>query len=164
MRYNLIANRQPIIGCLFLFVVIFACAEGTSKKQLARLESNAVLIEYAGNQRLEQGDFISINGHSFYHDSLYLFRRKSTDTVYLPTQRYVADQPPGGRPVYSTSNALASLMQLADALWQMTDTTQFKIDGSRIPAGQLRIYTKGKKPVEVITSSAYPLRVSALKD
>lgn len=123
-----------------------------------------MLIEYAGDQRLMQGDFIQINGKLFWHDSMYVFLMKSPDTVYLPTQKYIADQPIGGRPVYGTSNALSCMINMADVLMTITDTTQYKIDLSRIQTGQIRIQSLGKQPVEVIASGDYPLRISALKN
>lgn len=164
MRYHSIAYRQPIIGCLFLFFLLLSCKETSPARKKSRLEARAVSIEYAGDQSLDQGDFIQINGKLFWHDSLYVFHKKSEDTIYLPTQRYIADQPVGNRPIYSTANALSCMIQLTDELLQKTDTTQFRIDVSRLPTGQLRIYALGKEPVEVIASSEYPLRITALKD
>ena len=163
-RYNFFANRQPIIGCLFLFLLFVACKNMRDEGILSRVEAKGVLIEYAGDQTLEQGDFVQINGKLFWHDTLYLLHPKSKDTIYLPTQRYVADQPLGGRPVYSTANALSCMIQMTDVLLRETDTTQFRLDVSALPAGRLRIHALGNEQVEVIASSDYPLRISAAKD
>jgi hypothetical protein len=164
MRYHSIANRQPILGCLFFLLLSVSCKETTADKKRSRLEASSVLIEYAGDQRLAHGDFIQINGKLFFHDSLYVFHRKSIDTAYLPTQRYVADQPVGGRPVYATSNAISCLINMAEVLLTVTDTTQYKLDLSRIQTGQIRIQSVGKQPVEVIASGEYPLRITAVKN
>lgn len=164
MRYHSIANRQPIIGCLFLFLLFVACKNTHDERILSRVVAKGVLIEYVGDQTLEQGDFIQINGRLFWHDTLYVFHSKSKDTIYLPTQRYVADQPFGGRPVYSTANALSCMIQMTDVLLREMDTTQFKLDVSALPTGRLRIHALGSDQVEVIASSDYPLRISAVKD
>jgi hypothetical protein len=164
MRYHLIANRQPIFGCLFLFLLFSACRSLDGEKKNVRLEARSVLIEYAGDQSLEQGDFIQINGKLFWHDSLFVFHPKSTDTIYLPTQRYIADKPPGGRSVYSTANALSCMIQITDILIRDTDTSKYQIDVTRLPAGQIRIHSIGKASVEVIASKDYPLRLTAVKN
>lgn len=164
MRYNSIANRQLIISCLFLFFLIPACRSVDQNRKMVRVASRAVLIEYAGDPTFDQGDLIQINGRLFWHDSLYVFHKKSTDTVYLPTQRYIADQPPGGRPVYSFSNALSTLMQITDALVYLSDSTIIGVDATRLPAGKLIVRAKGKGPVEVIATTDYPLRITPLKD
>ena len=164
MRYHLIANRQPIIGCLFLFLFVSACRQSASNRTIQRVESRAVQIEYAGDQSLEQADFIQINGKLFWHDSLYVFHRKSTDTFYLPTQRFIADQPPGGRPVYSNANALSTLISMSQTLLTSMDSTKYKLDLSRIHLGQLRIESVGKESVEVVASESYPLRITAIKN
>jgi hypothetical protein len=164
MRYHFIAYRQPIIGCLFLFLFLLSCTERKADRTLSRLQANAVLIEYAGDQSLEQNDFIQINGTLFWHDTLYMLRSKTTDTVYLPTQRFIADQPYGGRPVYSTANALSCMIQMADVLLSKIDTTRFKLDVSGLPVGRLRIDARGNEPVEVIATKDYPLRITAAKN
>lgn len=164
MRYDLIAYRQPILGCLFLFLGLLSCRPTDSAKKTTRLEAQSVLIQYSGDPSLEQGDFIQINGQLFWHDSLCIFHRNSKDTIYLPTQRYIADQPPGGRPVYSVANALSCMINMAEALNSLSDTTKYQVDVSRIYAGQLRINSKTSEPVEVIASKDYPLRVTAGKD
>lgn len=79
----------------------------------------------------------------------------------LPTQRYITDQPPGNRPVYSVANALSCMINLAEVLNTSSDTTELKVDVSRIYAGQLRIDSKSNEPIEVITSADYPLRITA---
>jgi hypothetical protein len=49
-------------------------------------------------------------------------------------------------------------------LLTVTDTTQYKLDLSRIQTGQIRIQSVGKQPVEVIASGEYPLRITAVKN
>ncbi|MFZ9695135.1 MAG: hypothetical protein ACO3AY_04590 [Chitinophagaceae bacterium] len=163
MRYHFIANRQSIIGCLFYLVLFVSCNQTSSYKKLLRIEADAIQIDYAGDQGLKQDEFIQINGKLFWHDSLYKFQRKSLDTIFLPTQRYVVDRPPfGGRAVYSTSNTLYCLISIAEIMMATTDTAEFKVDLSRIKVGQLVIQRVGNKNVEVIASEDYPLRISAL--
>ena len=164
MRYHALANRQSIIGCLFLFFLVGACRSADENSKQIRLQAQAVSIEYVGAATLQQGDFIRINDRLFWHDSMYVFHRKSTDTVYLPTQRYIADQPAGRRPVYSYANALSCMINISEALLTGSDTTSFVVDPSRIYAGKLIVRAKGNKPVEVIASANYPLRITAQKD
>ncbi len=153
-----------MIGCLFLFLLLPACRSLDQHNKRVRVEARSVLIEYAGDPRLKQGDFIQINGQLFWHDSMYVFHRNSTDTVYLPTQRYIADQPPGGRPVYSFANALSCMITISEALAAGSDTTSYGIDITRLYAGKLIVRSKAEKSVEVIASTNYPLRITALKD
>lgn len=162
MRYHFIANRQPMIGCLFLFLLLTACGDSHTDKNLLRVKAKSVLIEYAGDPSLKQGDAIRINGTLFWHDSLYIFHPKSTDTVYLPTQRYIADQPPGGRPVYSYSNSISCMITIAKTMHERLDSSAFMVDPSKIPVGQLLIRSTGKDLVDVTASRDYPLRVTAL--
>lgn len=164
MRYHFIANRQPIIGCLFLFLGLIACIDEQRAAKTVQVKAKAVLIEYAGDPSLNQGEEIRINGTLFWHDSLFIFHQKSTDTVYLPTQRYIADQPPGGRPVYSYSNSISCLIKIAKTMHERLDSTAFIVDPTKIPVGQLLIRSTGKELVEVTASKSYPLRITPIKD
>lgn len=164
MRYHVIANRQPITGCLFLFYIVLSLsAPSCSSRKFSRISSTSVLIEYVGDQSVAQGDFIQINSHLFWHDSMYVFHKQSPDTIYLPTQRYLADQPSGKRPVYASANAFSSLIGIVEYLSNASDSSKYSLDISRIHSGKLIINSKGSAPVEVIASPDYPLRIIAAK-